>query len=76
MLSNLSEIEVNLHSRAIFIDELDTLYELALPSLFATINAFDDRQLTQLVSALRRSKFYNETMLNQLVEAATKREII
>jgi hypothetical protein len=59
ILTNLSEIEVNLHTRSIFIDELDDLYEVAFPSLFATLNALDDRQLSQLTSALRRSKYYD-----------------
>lgn len=34
MLSNLAEIETNLHSRSIYVDELDELYEVAFPSLF------------------------------------------
>lgn len=55
--------------------ELDSLYELAFPSLFASIRQLDDRLLSLLVSALRRSKYYDATMLDQLVEVATRREI-
>jgi hypothetical protein len=75
ILSNISEIEVNLHTRSIYVDELDALYEVAFPSLFSTIKTLDDRSLSQLTSALRRSKFYSEPMLTQLVDTAMQREI-
>ena len=76
VLSNLAEIETNLHSRSIYVDELDQLYEVAFPSLFENINGIDDRRLNQLTSALRRSKYFNETMLRRLMETALKRDIL
>jgi hypothetical protein len=76
LLSNLSEIETNLHSRSIYVDELDELYEVAFPSLFASIHGLDDRRLNQLTSALRRSKYYDEIMLSRLVETTMRRDIL
>ena len=55
---------------------MDALYDLAFPSLFTNIDAIDDRNLNQLTSALRRAKYYNETMLSQLMETTFKRDII
>lgn len=34
LMDNISEIEANLHTRSIYIEELDSMYEKMLPSLF------------------------------------------
>lgn len=38
LLDNISEIEANLHTRSIYVGELDEMYEKMLPSLFAKVS--------------------------------------
>lgn len=59
ILSNIAEIEVILHTRSFYVQSLDTLYELSLPTLFAEAERLPDPILNRLVSALRRSKYFD-----------------
>jgi hypothetical protein len=58
MLALLSEIEMNLHTRAVYIEEFDRIYESTLPILINQAEQFTDNALNQVVSALRRSKYF------------------
>lgn len=76
ILSSLSMIEKNMNLNSIYFEPLDLVYERMFPVFDgAFMKRIKSKYLSTIASTLRRAQFYDETILNSLINECMNREV-
>ena len=77
IISALSLIEKNMQLKSIYFEPLDLVYERMFPIFNSSLlSRMKSKYISSLVSALRRSQFFDEAVLNALIGESIKREVL
>lgn len=76
ILSSLSMIEKNMNLHSIYFEPLDLVYERMFPVFDGQLmRRIKSKYLSTIASTLKRSQYYDETLLNSLIAECMSREV-